>query len=184
MLESQLGRINGNLAYLNLLRDAYRAHVRQLRLANQEPDVQRYLRRLQILDPGATLDLAAIKGASRPVALVGTQLRWSVRREAYPEFVRTFGMPVYVNGLGRGSLPPEDPHFFSRTRKPALKQADVVLIFGTPLDFRIGYGRDSHINPEATLIQVDIDPCNLFDPVVADFHVTTLNCERNRRSLL
>jgi thiamine pyrophosphate-dependent acetolactate synthase large subunit-like protein len=105
--------------------------------------------------------LSLIAAASRPVALVGTQLRWSVRREAYPEFVRTFGMPVYVNGLGRGSLPPDDPHFFSRTRKPALKQADVVLIFGTPLDFRIGYGRDSHINPAAKLIQVDLDPREL-----------------------
>jgi acetolactate synthase-1/2/3 large subunit len=105
--------------------------------------------------------LAAIKGAEKPVALVGTQLRWSVRREAYPEFAKTFGMPIYVNGLGRGSLPPEDPHFFSRTRKQALKQADVVLIFGTPLDFRIGYGRDSHINPKATLIQVDLDPREL-----------------------
>lgn len=101
--------------------------------------------------------LALLKQAQRPVALVGSQLRWSARREAYAKFVATFGMPVYVNGLGRGSLRPGNPHFFSNTRKPALKQADVVLIFGTPLDFRIGYGRDSHINPEAKLIQVDLD---------------------------
>jgi acetolactate synthase-1/2/3 large subunit len=101
--------------------------------------------------------LALLKQAERPVALVGSQLRWSVRREAYPRFVSTFGMPIYVNGLGRGSLAPDDPHFFSRTRKPALRQADVVLIFGTPLDFRLGYGRESHINPEAKLIQVDLD---------------------------
>lgn len=101
------------------------------------------------------LDL--LKQAERPVALVGTQLRWSVRRDAYPEFVSKFGMPIYVNGLGRGSLRPENPHFFSRTRKLALKEADVVLIFGTPLDFRLGYGRDTHINPQAKLIQVDLD---------------------------
>ena len=105
--------------------------------------------------------LELIKQAEHPVALVGTQLRWSPRRVAYPEFVRTFGMPIYVNGLGRGSLPPEDPHFFSRTRKPALLGADVVLIFGTPLDFRLGYGRDSHINPDAKLIHVDLDPREL-----------------------
>jgi acetolactate synthase-1/2/3 large subunit len=66
-------------------------------------------------------------------------------------------MPIYVNGMGRGSLRPEDPHFFSRTRKAALKEADVVLIFGTPLDFRLGYGRETHINPQAKLIQVDLD---------------------------
>ncbi len=98
-----------------------------------------------------------LRKAQRPVALVGSQLRWSRRREAYAQFVRTFGMPVYVNGLGRGSLPPDDPHFFSQTRKDALRQADVVLIFGTPLDFRLGYGRDSHFNPSAAIIQVDLD---------------------------
>ncbi|MBI1816964.1 MAG: acetolactate synthase [Deltaproteobacteria bacterium] len=98
-----------------------------------------------------------LKRAQRPVALVGTQLRWSRRREAYPKFAETFGLPIYVNGLGRGSLPPTHPNFFSQTRKEALKQADVVIIFGTPLDFRLGYGRESHFNPDAKLIQVDLD---------------------------
>ncbi len=98
-----------------------------------------------------------LRGAERPVCLVGSQLFWSRRREAYPEFVRTFGMPVYVNGQARGSLDPSDPHWFFQTRKEALRKADVVLIFGTPLDFRIGYGRSSHINPDAKLIHVDLD---------------------------
>src|SRR5262245_4423079 len=98
-----------------------------------------------------------LRGAERPVCLVGSQLFWSRRREAYPEFVRTFGMPIYVNGQARGSLDPDDPHWFLQTRKDALKKADVVLIFGTPLDFRIGYGRDRVINADAKLIQVDLD---------------------------
>ena len=98
-----------------------------------------------------------LRGAQRPVCLVGSQLFWSKRRDAYPEFVKTFGMPVYVNGQARGSLDPDDPHWFLQTRKDALKKADVVLIFGTPLDFRIGYGRDRVINGEAKLIQVDLD---------------------------
>ena len=98
-----------------------------------------------------------LTGAERPVVVVGSQLRWSVRRDAYPTFVSTFGMPVYLNGLGRGSLPPDDPHFFSQTRKMALREADVVLIFGTPLDFRLGYGRETHMNPAAKLIHVDLD---------------------------
>lgn len=100
---------------------------------------------------------ALLKAAQRPVMLVGSQLRWSKRREAYLPFVEAFGIPVYVNGLGRGSLPPDHPYFFSQTRKDALRQADVVLIFGTPLDFRLGYGRETHFNPEAKVIQVDLD---------------------------
>jgi len=98
-----------------------------------------------------------LRKAQRPVALVGSQLRWSKRREAYPVFAETFGMPIYVNGLGRGSLPPGNPYFFSLTRKEALRQADVILIFGTPLDFRLGYGRESHLNPSAAFIQVDLN---------------------------
>lgn len=98
-----------------------------------------------------------LRSAERPVALVGSQLRWSPRREAYLDFVKTFGMPIYVNGMGRGSLRPDNPHFFQHTRKDALKQADVVMIFGTPLDFRLGYGRETHFNPSAQLIQVDLD---------------------------
>src|SRR5439155_285259 len=98
-----------------------------------------------------------LRGAERPVCLVGSQLFWSRRREAYPEFVRTFGMPIYVNGQARGSLDPDDPHWFLQTRKDALRRADVVVIFGTPLDFRIGYGRASHVNAAAKLIHVDLD---------------------------
>jgi acetolactate synthase-1/2/3 large subunit len=98
-----------------------------------------------------------LRNAQRPVCLVGSQLFWSRRRAAYGEFVKTFGMPVYVNGQARGSLDPDDPHWFLQTRKDALKKADCVLIFGTPLDFRIGYGRGSHINPAAKLIHVDLD---------------------------
>lgn len=98
-----------------------------------------------------------LRKAERPVALVGSQLRWSPRREAYRDFVETFGMPIYVNGMGRGSLRPDNPHFFSQTRKVALKQADVVMVFGTPLDFRLGYGRETHFSPSAHIIQVDLD---------------------------
>ncbi len=98
-----------------------------------------------------------LRGAERPVCLVGSQLFWSRRRDAYPEFVRTFGMPVYVNGQARGSLDPDDPHWFLQTRKDALRKADVVVIFGTPLDFRLGYGRERVINPAAKLVQVDLD---------------------------
>jgi acetolactate synthase-1/2/3 large subunit len=96
-----------------------------------------------------------LRGAQRPVALVGSQLFWSRRREAYPDFVRTFGLPVYVNGQARGSLDPDDPHWFLKTRKEALKKADVVAIFGTPLDFRLSYGRS--LAREAKLIHVDLD---------------------------
>ena len=100
---------------------------------------------------------ALLQSAERPMAIVGSQYWWSKRREAYEPFVETFGMPVYVNGAARGSLPPGHPFFFQQTRKEALKSADVILIFGTPLDFRLGYGGPTHIPPAAKLVHVDLD---------------------------
>jgi hypothetical protein len=56
VLESQLSRINGNRTYLSTLQDAYRGHIKELRLAKRDADAQTYLDRLRILDPGAVLD--------------------------------------------------------------------------------------------------------------------------------
>jgi hypothetical protein len=55
-LESQLIRCNGNREYLTTLRDAYRAYIKELRLAGKDADAEEYLKRLRILDPGAILD--------------------------------------------------------------------------------------------------------------------------------
>ncbi len=57
--------------------------------------------------------------------------------------------------MARGALAVNDPCRFTRSRKDALAAADVVVIFGTPLDFRLQYGEA--INAASTLIQVDLD---------------------------
>ncbi|MBM4242692.1 MAG: acetolactate synthase [Deltaproteobacteria bacterium] len=98
-----------------------------------------------------------IRNAERPVCLVGSQYWWSRRRAAYLPFLETFGMPTFVNGMARGSIPPGHPYGMSMARKDALRKADCVLIFGTPLDFRIGYGRSTHIAEDAKIIQVDLE---------------------------
>jgi acetolactate synthase-1/2/3 large subunit len=57
--------------------------------------------------------------------------------------------------MARGALPYEHPSFFSRSRRQALQRTDLVLVFGTPFDFRIDYGRA--ISPGAKVVQVDLD---------------------------
>lgn len=103
----------------------------------------------------AAVDL--LREADRPVCLVGSQYWWSRRRDAYLPFLETFDMPVFVNGMARGSVPPGHPSWMTLARKDALRRADVVVIFGTPLDFRLGYGKETHIAEDARLIQVDLD---------------------------
>jgi acetolactate synthase-1/2/3 large subunit len=107
-------------------------------------------------DPADIEKLADILVASeRPAILLGTQV-WSCRghQEAI-DLVRGLNIPAYFNGAGRGLLPPGDPHHFHRTRGDAFKDADVIVIVGTPFDFRMGYGK--RLRKDATVVQIDLD---------------------------
>ncbi|MHC1730212.1 MAG: thiamine pyrophosphate-binding protein [Syntrophobacteraceae bacterium] len=98
---------------------------------------------------------AFIEEAQRPAILAGTQV-WHCRAtEQLDSLVRKTGIPTYLNGAARGSLPPDSEHLFSRSRKYALSKADVVVIIGTPFDFRLGYG--NRISSGAKVIQIDLD---------------------------
>jgi len=95
--------------------------------------------------------------AERPVAIVGSQLWFSNRKGLFAEWRAAFKVPSFVNGMARGAMRPGDPHGFKLCRSKALAQADVVIVFGTPLDFRIGYGRAPKVREDSKFIQVDLD---------------------------
>jgi acetolactate synthase-1/2/3 large subunit len=93
--------------------------------------------------------------AERPAILLGSQV-WTCRgHEAAIDLVRRLNIPAYFNGSGRGLLPPGDPHHFHRTRRDAFNKADVLVIVGTPFDFRMGYGK--RLRADATVVQIDMD---------------------------
>ncbi|MFB6263287.1 MAG: thiamine pyrophosphate-dependent enzyme [Bradymonadaceae bacterium] len=73
-------------------------------------------------------------------------------------FLEELDMPTFVNGMARGSIEPDSDRFLNRARTPALGRSDCVLVFGTPFDFRLGYGQPPKFNPDASVIQVDLDP--------------------------
>jgi acetolactate synthase-1/2/3 large subunit len=79
--------------------------------------------------------------ASRPVLVAGGDVYWANGEEAMRVFVEQARVPTFVNGMGRGTLPADHELAFSRARSLALKQSDLVLVAGTPLDFRLGFGR-------------------------------------------
>ncbi len=96
-----------------------------------------------------------LDAASRPALLAGTQVQHCRASEDLLGLVRKLGIPTYLNGAARGCLPDDIGTVFSRSRKQALSKADVVLIIGTPFDFRLGYGGSISLN--AKIIQVDLD---------------------------
>ena len=107
-------------------------------------------------DPADIERLADILSrAERPAVLFGQQVWASRSHEDAIAFVRALDIPAYMNGASRGMLPNDDPHHFDRTRSDAFREADAILIVGTPFDFRMGYGR--RISKAATLAQIDLD---------------------------
>ncbi|MCA9539144.1 MAG: acetolactate synthase [Myxococcales bacterium] len=109
-------------------------------------------------DPDA-LDRVAelIRVAERPLIICGSQLRWSRDEGALRRFVQAVQAPVFVNGMARGALPREHPWLYGRCRREGLAAADLIIVFGTPLDFRVNYGAASVFNYKAKVVQIDLD---------------------------
>jgi acetolactate synthase-1/2/3 large subunit len=81
-----------------------------------------------------------IARAQRPVIVAGSDVYAGDAVAALREAAEALAVPVFTNGMGRGALPPGHPLTFAKARRTALKGADVVVVIGTPLDFRLSFG--------------------------------------------
>ena len=102
------------------------------------------------------IDKAALSivKAKKPVFLLGNQV--TQNKEFLSMCLKSLdklSAPVYTSGMARGCFNSSDKYFFKHNRKHALKNADVVVALGVPLDFRLGYGFS--INKDATLISIN-----------------------------
>jgi len=141
--------------YLEIPRDVLDREVDRARAIIPKPGQYRASTR----SPGDPRDIEKLAdllvNSERPAILYGQQV-WTARgQEEAVALLRGLDIPGYFNGGSRGLLPPGDPHHFDRTRGNAFADADVIVIVGTPFDFRMGYGR--RISTKAQLVQIDMD---------------------------
>ncbi|HEY7513158.1 MAG TPA: thiamine pyrophosphate-dependent enzyme, partial [Vicinamibacteria bacterium] len=103
-------------------------------------------------DPALVEEAAGFVGrAERPVLVLGSQATLTTSEVAdLAETVRALGIPVYLSGMARGLLGPSDPLQMRHKRKEALREADLVVLAGTPNDFRLDYGRQ--VSARAVLV--------------------------------
>lgn len=141
-------------SYLEIPRDILDAEIPVEKAVLPTPGQYRASVR-SVGDPADIEKLADILVKSkRPAVLFGQQVWAAQGHNEAISLVRSLDIPAYLNGASRGMLHPSDPHGFDRTRSMAFKEADVILIVGTPFDFRMGYGK--RISKEATLVQIDM----------------------------
>ena len=121
-----------------------------------EPAHYRYQGRIAP-DP-ATVEqaVALLEQAQRPVIMAGTAVWWCDAAEPLRQLAERLNAPVYLNGAGRGCLPPTHPLFFSSSRRKALEGADTILAIGTRMDFRLNHGQPPLIPAAANVIWLDL----------------------------
>ena len=95
-----------------------------------------------------------LRSAERPVIMAGTGLYWGRGEQQLRALAEELHIPVFLNGLGRGCLPADHALALSRARGAALGQADVALVIGVPLDFRLGFG--AAFADAAAVIAIDV----------------------------
>src|SRR6185312_17100316 len=83
---------------------------------------------------------ALVSAAKRPVIMAGTNVWWGHGEAALLRLAEELQIPVLMNGMARGALAADHALAFSRARGKALGEADVALIVGVPMDFRLGFG--------------------------------------------
>ncbi|HEY2284054.1 MAG TPA: acetolactate synthase, partial [Solirubrobacteraceae bacterium] len=105
---------------------------------------------------GEAIERAAelLRGAERPVVMAGTDLYWGHGEVELLALAEALRIPVFLNGLARGCVPADHELFFSRARSHALKGADVALVIGVPMDFRLGFGGSFGDDTEIVVIDV------------------------------
>jgi acetolactate synthase-1/2/3 large subunit len=108
--------------------------------------------------PGADarqIDRAAalLREAERPVIMAGAGLYWGRGEAALLALAAELRIPVFANGLARGSIPADHELAFSRARRAGLQGADLALTIGAPLDFRLGFG--AAFAPDAEIVAID-----------------------------
>ena len=109
-------------------------------------------------DPDAVRRVAGlIRDAQRPAVIAGGAVWWAHAEDELRRFVEAAHLPTSVNGMARGMLPPGHPLFFSRARGQALGQADLILVVGVPLDFRLNFGQSPVFADDAKIVYVDVD---------------------------
>ncbi|MFZ1163839.1 acetolactate synthase [Mycobacterium sp.] len=94
------------------------------------------------LPDGDALDRAVslLAAAQRPVIMAGTNVWWGHAEAALLRLAEQRQIPVLMNGMARGAVPADHPLAFSRARSKALGEADVAVVIGVPMDFRLGFG--------------------------------------------
>ncbi len=131
----------------------------------------------------------AINKAKQPIICSGGGVLWSKAWNEMRAFVEKAGIPFYTTPQGRGVVPDDHPYSYLTMRNSAFRDADLIIILGTRMNYVIGHAAPPRFNKDATIARIEIDPeelgmsaRNVDIPVVGDCRsVLAAASRRDRR---
>ncbi len=105
--------------------------------------------------------LELVAQAQRPVILSGSGVLWSGAADTLRAWVEQSGIPLYTTPQGRGVVPEDHAMTYLNARSTALKEADLIMVVGTRLNYVFGHGLPPRISAGAKMIRIDIDPAEI-----------------------
>jgi thiamine pyrophosphate-dependent acetolactate synthase large subunit-like protein len=99
----------------------------------------------------------ALGKAKQPIVISGSGVIWSRAWDEMRDFIERTGIPFYTTPQGRGVLPDDHKYSYMTMRSTAFKEADLILVLGTRMNYIIGHAAPPRFNPKATIARIEID---------------------------
>ncbi len=105
--------------------------------------------------------IGALAEAKNPLIVSGSGVIWSRAWAEMQAFVEAAGVPFYTTPQGRGVVPDDHPYSFLSMRSGAFKEADLIVVLGTRMNYIIGHASPPRFGPAARIARIDIDPTEI-----------------------
>jgi thiamine pyrophosphate-dependent acetolactate synthase large subunit-like protein len=105
--------------------------------------------------------VGALAEAKNPLIVSGSGVIWSRAWDEMRAFVDAAGVPFYTTPQGRGVVPDDHPYSYLSMRSGAFREADLIIVLGTRMNYIIGHASPPRFGPAAKIARIDIDPAEI-----------------------
>jgi thiamine pyrophosphate-dependent acetolactate synthase large subunit-like protein len=105
--------------------------------------------------------VSALQKAERPLIVSGSGVIWSRAWGEMQQFVEAAGVPFYTTPQGRGVVPDDHEYSYLAMRSSAFRDADLIIVLGTRMNYIIGHASPPRFGPNATIARIDIDSAEI-----------------------
>ncbi len=101
--------------------------------------------------------IEALEKAENPVIVSGSGILWADAAAELEAWVEASGIPFYTTPQSRGVIAEDHPYCYLTARSTAFREADLIMVIGTRMNYVIGHAAPPRFNADATLVRIDID---------------------------